>query len=73
MSIDQAGNDGPAIGIDDFGCRADGIFCVLAHIGDPFIFNGDGLTLQEFTRVDIDNFGIDYGQVGFFLSQSYLY
>ena len=69
VPIDQTGNDGPVVGIDDLGLRADGVFGVLAHIGDPFALNGDGLILQQFTRVDINNFGIYNGQVSFFLTK----
>ena len=41
---------------------------VVAHVGDPFAFNRDGLFFQNFSGVDIDHVGIDYGQIGFLLS-----
>jgi hypothetical protein len=73
VSIDQAGNNDPAPGIDNLRCRADGIRGVLAHIGNPLAFDGNCIIIQYFGGIDIDDPGVDNGQVGLFLTQCHLH
>ena len=61
MAVYQAGDDGLALGIDNFGVRADGIFRVFTHISDPFVFNADGKVLQKLSSVHIDHSGVHNG------------
>ena len=69
VSVDQARNENLPSGVNDLGSRPDRVACIRSHVGDPFPFDGHGISFEEFAAVNIGQIGILDDQVGFFLTQ----